>query len=201
MKRGENPRKSRRLLANIFLSLVKFEKPDEADQRVIEAQPVPSAVTSMGSCALKHMTCCVSATAATRGPPPLFKIVSQRSMLNGLRIFCIAARGRIAILRRTSFRQKIPPPLLVTQARVSSAEPSGVSTRCLTARRVPRVQPFLPAHKWIVPQLRSSLPSRRSILPHRNPASLDRSRTGAPRGARGVVLLRNRPRDDMGASQ
>mgnify|MGYP001986386467 CR=1 FL=1 len=37
-------------------------------------------------CALKHMTCCVSATAATRGTPPFVKIVSQYSMPNGLRI-------------------------------------------------------------------------------------------------------------------
>ena len=29
--------------------------------------------------------------------------------------------------------------------------------------------------------------------------SLNRSRTGAPRGARGLILLRSRPREDMGA--
>merc|ERR1712216_659306 len=83
---------------------------------------------------------------------------------------------------------------------VSIAELSGVSIRCLEARRVPRVQPFLPAHKWIVPQPRSSLSSRRGILLHRNSANLDRSRTGAPREARGLVLLHKCPRDDIGAS-
>ena len=69
-------------------------------------------------------------------------------------------------------------------------------------------RPFPPAHKLIAPQPRSSLPSRRSIhtsvvhqrhssLPFRRsilprrPASLHRSRTAAPGGARGLALLRN----------
>ena len=88
---------------------------------------------------------------------------------------------------------------VATKARVSNAELSVVSTECLAARQVPRVQPFLPAHKWIVPQLRSSLPSRRSILPHRCPASLNQSRAGEPRGARGLFLQRKTPRAERGA--
>ena len=88
---------------------------------------------------------------------------------------------------------------VATKARVSNAELSVVSTECLAARQVPRVQPFLPAHKWIVPQPRSSLPSCRGILPHHHPASLNRSRAGAPRGARGLILLRKTPRAERGA--
>ena len=107
---------------------------DEAGQRFIETLPVPLVITSMGLCVLKPTIYCASAIAATREPPPLFGIVSQCSMQGGLRIVCIAASGRIEILRRTSFRHRPPPPLLVTQGQVSSAEPSGVSTRCLAAR-------------------------------------------------------------------
>ena len=86
--------------------------------------------------------------------------------------------------------------------------PFGVSTGCLTVRRVKWVQPFRPAHKLIRPQLRSFLPFRRRIhnlVVHqrRNPlpcrrsillrrsASLHRSRTAAPGRARGLALLRN----------
>ena len=86
--------------------------------------------------------------------------------------------------------------------------PSGVSTGCLTVTRVQWVQPFSPAHNLIIPQPRSSLlyrrrihnlvvhqrrsplPCRHSIL-LRRPASLHRSRTAAPGGARGLALLRN----------
>ena len=93
--------------------------------------------------------------------------------------------------------------------------PSGVSTGCLTVRRVRLtvrrvqwVQPFPPALNLIIPQPRSSLPYRRRIhnlvahqrrspLPcrrsvlMRRPASLHRSRTAAPGGGRGLALLRN----------
>ena len=86
--------------------------------------------------------------------------------------------------------------------------PFGVSTRCLTVRRVKWVQPFRPAHNLIRPpprsflpcrrrihnsvvhQRRSPLPCRRSILLRRS-ASLHRSRTAAPGSARGLALLRN----------
>ena len=88
------------------------------------------------------------------------------------------------------------------------AVPFGVSTGCLTVRRVQWVQPFPPAHNLIIPQPRSSLPyrrrihnlvahqrrsplpCRRSILLRRS-ASLHRSRTGATVRARGLALLRN----------
>ena len=86
--------------------------------------------------------------------------------------------------------------------------PFGVSTGCLTVRRVKWVQPFRPARKLIRPQLRSFLPFRRRIhnlvvhqrrnpLPCRRsillrrPASLHRSRTAAPGRARGLALLPN----------
>ena len=90
----------------------------------------------------------------------------------------------------------------------SNAVPFGVSTGCLTVRRVKWVQPFRPAHNLIRPQPRSSLPyrrrihnlvvhqrrsplpCRRSILLRRS-ASLHRSRTAAPGRARGLALLRN----------
>ena len=62
-----------------------------------------------------------------------------------------------------------------------------------------RVQPFLPAHKWIVPQPRNSLPSRHIILPHRCPASLNQSRAVSPRGARELFLQRTTPRAERGA--
>ena len=42
-------------------------------------------------------------------------------------------------------------------------------------------------------------PSRRSIVPHRCPASLNQSRAGAPRGARGLFLQRKTPRAERGA--
>ena len=94
------------------------------------------------------------------------------------------------------------------QEKGSNAVPFGVSTGCLTVRRVKWVQPFRPAHKLIRPQLRSFLPFRRRIhnlVVHqrRNPlpcrrsillrrsASLHRSRTAAPGRARGLALLRN----------
>ena len=94
------------------------------------------------------------------------------------------------------------------QEKGSNAVPFGVSTGCLTVRRVKWVQPFRPAHNLIRPQPRSSLPYRRRIhnlVVHqrRNPlpcrrsillrrsASLHRSRTAAPGGARGLALLRN----------
>ena len=86
--------------------------------------------------------------------------------------------------------------------------PFGVSTGCLTVRRVKWVQPFRPAHKLIRPQLRSLLPfrrhihnlvvqQRRNLLPCRRSillrrsASLHRTRTAAPGRARGLALLRN----------
>ena len=101
-----------------------------------------------------------------------------------------------------------PCPSLVIQEMGNNAVPSGVSTGCLTVRRVKWVQPFLPAHNLIRPQPRSSLPyrrrihnlvvhqrrsplpCRRSILLRRS-ASLHRSRTAAPGRARGLALLRN----------
>ena len=98
-----------------------------------------------------------------------------------------------------SFRPKPLPPFLVIQENGNNAVPSGVSTGCLTVRRVQWVQPFPPAHNLIIPQPRSSLPSRRCILPHRNPASLNQSRAGAPRGARGLFLQRKTPRAERGA--
>ena len=64
---------------------------DEAGQRVIEPQPVPFVVTRWGFCVLKRTIDYVCAIAATREPPPLFRIASQCSMLSGLRIVCIAA--------------------------------------------------------------------------------------------------------------
>ena len=94
------------------------------------------------------------------------------------------------------------------QEKGSNAVPFGVSTGCLTVRRVKWVQPFRPAHNLIRPpprsflpcrrrihnsvvhQRRSPLPCRRSILLRRS-ASLHRSRTAAPGGARGLALLRN----------
>ena len=98
-----------------------------------------------------------------------------------------------------------------------TAVPFGVSTGCLTVRRVKWVQPFRPAHNLIRPpprsflpcrrrihnsvvhQRRSPLPCRRSILLRRS-ASLHRSRTAAPGRARGLALLRNRQRCLRGLS-
>ena len=109
------------------------------------------------------------------------------------------------------------PPFLVIQEKGSNAVPFGVSTGCLTVRRVKWVQPFRPAHNLIRPQPRSSLPyrrrihnlvvhqrrsplpCRRSILLRRS-ASLHRSRTAAPGRARGLALLRNRQRCQRGLS-
>jgi hypothetical protein len=86
------------------------------------------------------------------------------------------------------FSLSISSSLLVTRARASSVELSGVLTRCLVAGQV------YPSP----PKPRSPLPSRRSILPPRS-ASLNRSRTGAPEREGGLSIQRSRPRGSHGS--